>query len=209
MYRRGFLTVVGTGTAIGIAGCTSDERRDDTGNAADGTDDTEGGDDEASDRRLGSEAAPRGILAVTLEAESLTAARDAVDAPVRLALRGEGVLTVFFDSTDVDPEAVEDALENAGFEIEAMVSSEWTGQPVCEVRSFVQFPRVDSEPDVESAFPDAIRISPAARLGGDEVWMVYSPIDSRDEIRDRLADLEADADAAEIFVYETCEYFDQ
>jgi hypothetical protein len=185
MDRRQFLRTVPVAATVAVAGCT--ESRSD-----------------AAEQGLGSEGDCWSGIEAAVTAESASEIRESVDVPVPVVLTGAGVQTGFFESED--SAATLRALREAGLEVRSARGIQWCGEPICEVKSKVSLPATPSEDEIESAFPDAVKITMAAAASGDRFWTIYSRSSSSDDISASLDELPVDGDSATFVVYRECDH---
>lgn len=205
MRRRTLLRTCGVGAAASVAGCSGRSGGDlantatsDPRTAADGTTTVT----TEAPVRLGSSSDRWSGTAVTASGGDVGAFRDAVSKPVPAVLVGEDALTGYVETTDVTTVAEE--LQAASFSVRAIVSTFFDGFAVCRVGAKVRFPKEQSEDAVREAFPDALKVSSAARAGGGEVWMVLTAVADQSTIEGQLQSLDVEVAAATVLTYESC-----
>jgi hypothetical protein len=185
MDRRQFLRTVPVAAAVAVAGCSEIQSP-------------------SAEQGLGSEDNCWSGIEAAVTAESASEIRESVDIPVPVVLTGAGVQTGFFESED--SAATLRALREAEFEVRSARSIQWCGEPICEVKSKVSLPATPSEDEIESAFPDAVRITMTASVSGDRFWTIYSRVTSTDDISASLDELPVDGDSATFAVYRGCDH---
>jgi hypothetical protein len=195
MNRREFLAGVG-GATIGIlSGCTESGLNSRTpGDSTDSNDGTPENPVAAGDPWLGT------ILHLSSGSGSPEAIRTAFSADIPRILLGASMTTAFVETEDTD--AVENAAQEAGLDIHGSMSVAWDGGAVCDVRNWIQFPDNPTEATVREAFPNAIDIFRYTSSGA-EMWKIYTPQVSRDELSSRLGDLGVGSETS-LVTYSSC-----
>jgi len=195
MNRRRFLEGV-VGATIGVlSGCT--ESRTNSRTTGDGTGSNDGTPENpvaAGDPWLGT------IVHFSGGSISPEAIRTAFGVDVPRILVGPPMTTAFIATEDTD--AVEDAAQEAGFDVHGAMSVSWEGGAICDVRNWIQFPAAPTEATVREAFPNAVDIL-LNKSSGEGMWEIYAPQVSRDELSSRLGDLEVGAETSFV-TYSSC-----
>lgn len=180
MRRRQYLAISGATLTTGLAGCTDGGTSGTQPNAD--TTQTSTPDPAA----LGSESDPWTGALLTVQIEEPENLPQYFDAEVSLILTRVSAHTAFIQSAE--PEAVVETAQEAGLTVLRSGNSQWTGEPVCDIRSRILLPSDPSEAEVRDTFTDAIAIKKVASTSG-QYWDIYTRISDSDTISGYIEEL--------------------